>query len=32
MNYFSLGYDVMAGFCELDSKSLLSIKHGEFLE
>lgn len=32
MNSFSLENDVVAGFCEIYPKSLLSIKHGEFLE
>jgi hypothetical protein len=31
MDSFSLEYDVVAGFCELDPNSLLSIKHGELL-
>jgi len=31
MNSFSLEYDVVAGFCELDPNSLLSIKQGELL-
>ena len=31
MNSFSLEYDVVAGFCEFDPNSLLSIKYGELL-